>query len=273
MGSHLVDSLLEQGERVRVLDNLDSLAHPGGGPAHLDPAAELIAGDLRDRTTVERALERVDRVFHLGGVVGNGESMVNVRRAVDLQRGRDRHAARGRRRAPRQGPAAGGGLLDGGLRRGRLPLSRARAHPSGAAPGRAAAPSRLGAALSGLRRTGHARANPRERAPAADQRVRGDKARPGGARADPGPRLRARDRGPALPQRLRPAPGAVQSLHRRGGHLRRACAQRTAAAGVRGRRAAARPRARIRRRERHPGGDGRAGGARATRSTWPPARG
>ena len=87
VGSHLVDSLLEQGEQVRVLDNLDSLAHPGGGPAHLDPAAELIAGDLRDRTTVERALEGVDRVFHLGGVVGNGESMVNVRRAVDHNAG------------------------------------------------------------------------------------------------------------------------------------------------------------------------------------------
>ena len=87
VGSHLVDALLERGERVRVLDNLDPLAHPGGTPAHLDPAAELIEGDLRDREVVERALEGVDRVFHLGGVVGNGESMVNVRRAVEHNAG------------------------------------------------------------------------------------------------------------------------------------------------------------------------------------------
>ena len=83
IGSHLVDTLLAAGEQVRVLDNLDPLAHPDGVPAHLDPQAELLVGDLRDRETVDRALDDVDRVFHLGGVVGNGESMINIRRAVD----------------------------------------------------------------------------------------------------------------------------------------------------------------------------------------------
>jgi dTDP-L-rhamnose 4-epimerase len=83
VGSHLVDALLARGERVRVLDNLDPLAHDGGEPQHLDPEAELIAEDLRDRKVVDSALAGVDRVFHLGGVVGNGESMVNVRRAVE----------------------------------------------------------------------------------------------------------------------------------------------------------------------------------------------
>jgi dTDP-L-rhamnose 4-epimerase len=87
IGSHLVDALLERGERVRVLDNLDPLAHPSGRPEHLHREAELVAGDLRDVRTVERALEGVDRVYHLGGVVGNGESMVNVRRAVDHNAG------------------------------------------------------------------------------------------------------------------------------------------------------------------------------------------
>lgn len=84
IGSHLVDLLLERGHEVRVLDNLDPLAHASGEPpAHLDSAAELHVADLLDRDRVERALEGVDAVFHLGGVVGNGESMVNVRRAVD----------------------------------------------------------------------------------------------------------------------------------------------------------------------------------------------
>jgi dTDP-L-rhamnose 4-epimerase len=83
VGSHLVDALLARGERVRVLDNLDPLAHTDGKPEHLDPEAELIVGDLADPAAVQRGLAGVDRVFHLGGVVGNGESMINVRRAVD----------------------------------------------------------------------------------------------------------------------------------------------------------------------------------------------
>ena len=83
VGSHLVDALLARGERVRVLDNLDPLAHEDGRPEHLSPDAELLVGDLRDREVVDRVLRGVERVFHLGGVVGNGESMLNVRRAVE----------------------------------------------------------------------------------------------------------------------------------------------------------------------------------------------
>ena len=84
IGSHLVDLLLEDGVEVRVLDNLDPLAHPWGQPpAHLNSEAELLIGDVCDRAVVDRALDGVDGVFHLAGVVGNGESMVNVRKAVD----------------------------------------------------------------------------------------------------------------------------------------------------------------------------------------------
>ena len=84
IGSHLVDVLLARGTDVRVLDNLDPLAHRSRRqPDHLDGAAELVVADVRDRAAVDRALEGVDAVFHLAGVVGNGESMVNVRRAVE----------------------------------------------------------------------------------------------------------------------------------------------------------------------------------------------
>jgi len=88
IGMHLVDALLAEGERVRVLDNLDPLAHPSGEPpAHFPAEAELVVGDLRDRAAVDGVLGGVDRVFHLGGVVGNGESMVHVRKAVDVNCG------------------------------------------------------------------------------------------------------------------------------------------------------------------------------------------
>ncbi len=85
IGSHLVDLLVAAGERVRVLDNLDPLAHPGGElPGHMNAVAEVQVGDLRDRGAVDRALDGVDRVFHLGGVVGNGESTINVRKAIEV---------------------------------------------------------------------------------------------------------------------------------------------------------------------------------------------
>ena len=88
IGSHLVDALVERGQRVRVLDNLDPLAHPSGQPPHhLSAEAEVLLGDVRDGAQLERALDGVDAVFHLGGVVGNGESMVNVRRAVEVNSG------------------------------------------------------------------------------------------------------------------------------------------------------------------------------------------
>ena len=85
VGSHLADRLLEDGWHVRALDNLDPLAHPSEQPpSHLSSEVELIVGDLRDSDAVNRALAGAEVVFHLGGVVGNGESMVNVRRAVDV---------------------------------------------------------------------------------------------------------------------------------------------------------------------------------------------
>jgi len=88
IGSHLVDALLARGERVRVLDNLDPLAHPSGRPPdHLSRHAELVVGDLRDRACVDDALAEVEAVYHLGGAVGNGESMMNVRRTVDVNCG------------------------------------------------------------------------------------------------------------------------------------------------------------------------------------------
>ena len=88
VGSHLVDALLEAGEEVRILDNLDPLAHPSGKPPeHLPAEAELVIGDLRSADDVAASLADVDRVFHLGGIVGNGESMVNVRKAIDSNAG------------------------------------------------------------------------------------------------------------------------------------------------------------------------------------------
>lgn len=63
VGSHLVDTLLAHGQRVRVLDNLSS-----GTLKNLDqanPRLEIIRGDISDAAAVNRATEGVKYVFHL----------------------------------------------------------------------------------------------------------------------------------------------------------------------------------------------------------------
>jgi dTDP-L-rhamnose 4-epimerase len=74
IGSHLVDRLLADGADVRILDSLDPQVHDGR-PGYLADGAELLAGDVRDRDAVDRALDEVDRVVHLAAAVGVGQSM------------------------------------------------------------------------------------------------------------------------------------------------------------------------------------------------------
>ncbi len=83
IGSHLVDGLIENGHRVRVLDNLDpqvhgSLSETGNPPAYLNKEAEFIHGDVRDPEMVAKALHGVDVVFHQAAKVGVGQSMYAI---------------------------------------------------------------------------------------------------------------------------------------------------------------------------------------------------
>jgi len=59
IGSHLVDALVAEGHRVRVLDSLDPQVHGAGAdwPAHANREAEYVRGDVRDRAAVNRALD------------------------------------------------------------------------------------------------------------------------------------------------------------------------------------------------------------------------
>jgi dTDP-L-rhamnose 4-epimerase len=71
VGSHVVDLLLEAGEEVRVLDALLPAAHRER-PGYLDPAAELVEGDLRDPAIADRAVRDVTHVCHQAAMVGLG---------------------------------------------------------------------------------------------------------------------------------------------------------------------------------------------------------
>lgn len=64
IGSHVTDLLLCEGWKVRVLDNLEPNTHRHGKPAWINPAAEFIKGDVRDREAITAALDKIDVVFH-----------------------------------------------------------------------------------------------------------------------------------------------------------------------------------------------------------------
>lgn len=79
IGSHLADSLLRAGYAVRAFDNLHAQVHPTGErPDYLDPAVELMVGDVRDPQQVRRALRGIDAVVHLAAAVGVGQSMYEM---------------------------------------------------------------------------------------------------------------------------------------------------------------------------------------------------
>ena len=83
IGSHLVDGLVDQGHRVRVLDMLVSQVHgENAEPKHVNPAAEFVRGDVCDRAAVDAALEGIDVVFHEAAEVGVGQSMYEIERYV-----------------------------------------------------------------------------------------------------------------------------------------------------------------------------------------------
>lgn len=75
IGSHLADTLLARGYKVRVLDNLTPEVHGNAArrPERLSDEVELMIGDIRNQQDVRRALKDVDVVFHLAARMGTGQ--------------------------------------------------------------------------------------------------------------------------------------------------------------------------------------------------------
>lgn len=74
IGSNLVESLLQHGHEVIVLDDLSSGCE--GNLSRLTEA-ELLRGDVRDAACVEAAITGCDWVFHLAASVGNKRSILS----------------------------------------------------------------------------------------------------------------------------------------------------------------------------------------------------
>ncbi|HEY0370241.1 MAG TPA: SDR family NAD(P)-dependent oxidoreductase [Chthoniobacterales bacterium] len=81
IGSHIVDLLVREGWKVRILDNLEPNTHKRGKPDWINPAAEFMQGDLRDRATITAALNGIDVVFHEAAY---GGYMPEIAKYVDV---------------------------------------------------------------------------------------------------------------------------------------------------------------------------------------------
>jgi dTDP-L-rhamnose 4-epimerase len=86
IGSHLANSLIENGYRVRVLDVLNPQVHGEDlqWPAYLHSEVERCIGDVRDRNAVRKALSGITHVYHLAAAVGVGQSMYEIEHYTDV---------------------------------------------------------------------------------------------------------------------------------------------------------------------------------------------
>ncbi|KJS00958.1 MAG: dehydratase [Desulfobulbaceae bacterium BRH_c16a] len=85
VGSHLAVRLVQEGYRVRVLDNLTEQVHgQAGWPGYLPDSVERIQGDIRNFNQVKEALHGVDAVFHFAAAVGVGQSMYQIDHYTDV---------------------------------------------------------------------------------------------------------------------------------------------------------------------------------------------
>jgi UDP-glucuronate 4-epimerase len=91
IGSHLVDRLLKEGQRVTVIDNFNNFYSPetkrGNVSAHLNnPSYKLVEGDLRNAEDVREAFSNgpFDVVVHLAAMAGVLPSLQNPSLYMDV---------------------------------------------------------------------------------------------------------------------------------------------------------------------------------------------
>lgn len=87
IGSFLVDRLIADGKKVRILDNLEEQVHFNRKPKYLNKKAQFIKGDVRNYNILKKSLKDIDCVFHLASAVGVGQSNYQIRHFVDVNIG------------------------------------------------------------------------------------------------------------------------------------------------------------------------------------------
>ncbi|MBI2067985.1 MAG: SDR family oxidoreductase [Deltaproteobacteria bacterium] len=73
IGSHIAERLVKEGERVRVLDNLDAGKMENLAP--LGDRVEFIKGDIRSREDIKKAVQGIDYILHQAALRSVPKSM------------------------------------------------------------------------------------------------------------------------------------------------------------------------------------------------------
>ncbi len=84
IGSHLVDNLIEKGHEIVILDNLEPQVHQNKKPDYLNPKAEYIFKDIRDKKVLLSVLKDVEIIFHQAAAVGIAQSMYLIEKYIDV---------------------------------------------------------------------------------------------------------------------------------------------------------------------------------------------
>ncbi len=87
IGSFLVDRLISDGKKVRILDNLEEQVHFNKKPKYLNRKAQFIKGDVRNYNIFKKSLKDIDYVYHLASAVGVSQSNYQIKRFVDANIG------------------------------------------------------------------------------------------------------------------------------------------------------------------------------------------
>src|SRR3989344_1296450 len=74
IGSHLVDELVKQGHKIKIIDNLST-----GRKEYLNPGAEFFESDIRDFEKIRPVFDGVEMVFHLAAQARIQPSIANPR--------------------------------------------------------------------------------------------------------------------------------------------------------------------------------------------------
>lgn len=80
IGSHTADMLVENGYKVRIVDNLVEQVHFYKKPKYLNKKAEFVKGDVSDLSSWKKWLKGADVVVHLASMAGLAQSMYEPRK-------------------------------------------------------------------------------------------------------------------------------------------------------------------------------------------------
>lgn len=85
IGSHLVDRLIEEKHNVTVLDILEEQVHGKSNklPKYLNEKARFVKTSVTNYNDLKDLVKECEVIFHLGAVVGVGQSMYQIRKYID----------------------------------------------------------------------------------------------------------------------------------------------------------------------------------------------